>query len=124
MAQLHVIESSRDHDEAGRIIDQLKARGHGVSVDYNFLKPGMEWKRVLSEAVSAADGLVAVLSPNSVDTQSGKITSQWIAADIRAARASGKFVIPILVGAGLPIPTLVGDLFAVWLPDINDRQRV
>jgi hypothetical protein len=66
MAQLHVIESSRDHEEAGRIIDQLRARGHAVSVDYDFLKPGMEWKRALGEAVAAADGLVAVLSANSV----------------------------------------------------------
>ena len=124
MAQLHVVQSSRDHDEASRIIELLQARGHAVSVDYNFLKPGMEWKRALSEAVSAADGLVAVLSANSVDTQSARITSQWIAADIGAARASGKFVMPILVGAGLPIPTLVDDLFAVRLPDINDRQRL
>jgi hypothetical protein len=124
MAQLHVVESSRDHEEAGRIIDQLRARGHAVSVDYDFLKPGMEWKRALSEAVAAADGLVAVLSANSVDSQSRKITSQWIAADIGVARASGKFVIPILVGAALPIPTLVDDLFAVGLPDINDRQRL
>jgi hypothetical protein len=124
MAQLHVIESSRDQEEAGRIIDQLRARGHAVSVDYDFLKPGMEWKRALSEAVAAADGLVAVLSTNSVDSQSRKITSQWIAADIGVARASGKFVIPILVGAALPIPTLVDDLFAVRLSDINDRSRL
>ena len=124
MAQLHVLESSRDHDEAGRIIDQLTACGHAVSVDYNFLKPGVEWKQALAEAVAAADGLVVVLSPNSVDIQSGKITSQWIAADIGAARAAGKFVIPILVGAGLPIPTLVDDLFAARVHDVNDRPRL
>ena len=124
MARLHVIESTRDQDEAGRIIDQLKARGHTVTVDFDFLKPGMEWKRALGEAVSAADGLVAVLSANSVDTQSGRISSQWISHDIGAARASGKFVIPILVGADLPVPTLVDDLFAARLSDSNDRQRL
>lgn len=125
MAQLHVVESIHDQEEAGSIVDLLRARGHAVSIDYDFLKPGMEWKRALGEAVSAADGLVAVLSVNSVDTQSGKITSQWIATDIGAARASGKFVIPILVGPEpLPIPTLVSDLFAARIADVNDRQHL
>lgn len=123
MAQLHIVQSNRDQREASLVIALLQAHGHAVSVDYNYLRPGVEWKRALADAVAAADGLIAVLSPNSVDVGTGKITSQWIAADIGAARAAGKFVIPILVGAGMPIPTLIDDLFAVLLEDINDHGR-
>ena len=121
MAQLHIVQSNRDQREAALIIALLQSHGHAVSVDYNYLRPGVEWKRALADAVAAADGLIAVLSPNSVDTATGKITSQWIAADIGAARAAGKFVIPILVGPGMPIPTLIDDLFAVSLADIDDH---
>ena len=88
MAQLHIVQSNRDQREAALIIALLQSHGHAVSVDYNYLRPGVEWKRALADAVAAADGLIAVLSPNSVDIATGKITSQWIAADIGAARAA------------------------------------
>jgi hypothetical protein len=39
------------------------------------------------------------------------VSSQWIAADIGAARATGKFVIPLVLGNDVMNPALINDLF-------------
>lgn len=122
MARLHVIQGRQDNQVAQLLIDGLKRAGHSVSIDFTYLVPGVEWNRSLREAVLAADGLVAILSRNSVERDTGRITSQWIASDIGAARATGKFVIPVLVGDDCPIPTLIDDVFVLRMPVPGDRR--
>jgi hypothetical protein len=62
---------------------------------------------------AACDGIIALLTDNSINVNTTGITSQWIAADIGASRATGKFVIPLLIGKNLTIPALINDLFAL-----------
>ncbi len=123
MARLHCIENTADQEVANRLIDQLRALGHTVTIDTSFLVPGVEWNRSLREALLTADGLVAVLSTRSVDAKTARITSQWIAADIGAARATRKSVIPVLVGT-CPIPTLVDDIYVLHLADPADKRTM
>jgi len=124
MARLHAVESRNDTKIAARLIERLQAYGHKISIDTTYLVPGVEWNQSLREAVRGADGLLAILSRSSIDTTTHRITSQWIAADIGAARASGKFVIPVLVGETCPIPTLIDDIFAIWWKDPNDPAEL
>ena len=113
MARVHMTENHKDTDIAQRLAAGLSRSGHNVSLDRNYLIPGHEWQRELRQALLAADGLIAVLSENSVDGT--KVSSQWIAADIGAARAMGKFLIPVIIGDDVPFPALVSDIYAVRL---------
>lgn len=100
MAKLHLIESRYDIGIAQILVNELQQLGHTVSWDLNYLVPGEEWKRSLKEAIVCCDGLVAVLTENSVTPFNGissHVSSQWMAADIGAARAYGKFVIPVIM---------------------------
>jgi hypothetical protein len=110
MARVHLIENNRDTELARRFEEGLK-RSHQVSSDINFLKAGHEWRRSLHEALLTADGLIALFTKNSVPEGTTTISSQWMAADIGAARALGKFVIPVIIGSDVQIPALVNDIF-------------
>ena len=121
MARIHLIENNKDIDLAKRFEQGLQRR-HKVSWDINFLVPGEEWRRSLREAVLAADGLIALFTENSVREHSNVISSQWMAADIGAARALGKFVIPVMIGTDIRIPALVDDIFAVRADSAKDAD--
>lgn len=119
MARLHVLESRLDTAIAKTLVDELQRLGHTVTWDLNFLVPGEPWKRSLNDAVTLCDGLVALLTENCIHFNgvSPHISSQWMAADIGAARAYGKFVIPVILGENLMIPALVDDLYAILEQD-------
>lgn len=119
MARIHIAENHKDTDIAQWLADGLSRSGHNVSLDRNLI-PGDEWQRALRQALLAADGLIVVLSENSVDHD--QVSSQWVAADIGAARAMGKFLIPVIIGDDVPIPTLVSDIYAVRLRSRSEQE--
>src|SRR5688572_18745207 len=123
MARLHLIESRHDIDIARTLVEELQRLGHTVSWDQNYLVPGVEWKQSLKEAVHACDGLVAVLTKNSV-TASAVVSSQWMAADIGAARAYGKFIIPVILGEDAVIPDLIDDIFTIIEKDTSRTREI
>src|SRR4051794_38772105 len=113
MARLYFSENHRDADLAKRLATALRGRGHTVSLDIDFLLPGAEWQQQIRDELSGADGVIVLLSPNSVHPSSNMVSSQWIAADVGAARAMGKFVIPVVAGEDVRLPPLVSDLFTI-----------
>lgn len=113
MSRLYISQNNRDTELARLLAKRLQQRGHGVAVDVEFLVPGTEWVRAIREESAACDGIVVLLTANSVRENSNAISSQWIAADIGAARATGKFVIPLILGSEVAIPALVNDLFTI-----------
>lgn len=115
MARLHVIQSRIDNTMAAAMVAALEQRGHRVSWDVNYLIPGEPWKKSLTDAVQFCDGLVALLTPNTVNPQTGHISSQWMAADIGTARAIGKFVIPVI----LAIPCAYPRWLMICLPSLK-----
>jgi TIR domain len=123
MARIHLIESSKDIHLCKKFEEGLRDR-HKVSWDINFLVPGREWRRELEDAVREADVLVAIFTKNSIRENSDVISSQWMAADIGAARALGKIVIPVLIGEEkvIQIPTLVDDIFVLRSPSEDERD--
>ncbi len=124
MARLYVTYRHNDLDLARDFVSELRGGNHHVTLDQDYLVLGEEWRRALHEAFIAADGLVVLLTTNSVDAESKHISSQYIAADIGAARAAGKLVMPIL-SRGTELPGLVSDIHVEWMEctDQADRRR-
>ena len=121
MARLYLSENHNDAEFAKRLAIALRDRGHYVSLDIDFLVPGAEWQRQIRDELSAADGVVVLLSQNSVQASSNVVSSQWIAADVGAARAFGKFVIPVVIANEVQLPALVSDLFTIRIAP-GDQQ--
>lgn len=113
MARLHIAYQNRDREVAQQFAKEL-GKSHRVTIDVDYLVPGEEWRRMLKEAVDIADGVVVLLSQNSVTPNTNVISSQWIAADIGAARASGKFVIPVVLDDGTRFPALIDDIYTLY----------
>jgi len=116
MARLYITYRHDDLELAKQFVAELRGRNHSVTLDQDYLVLGEEWRRALHEAFVAADGLVVLLTGNSVDAESKHISSQYIAADIGAALASRKLVMPILM-SGTPLPNLVSDIHVEWMKD-------
>lgn len=127
MAKLHLIESRHDIEIAQALVKELELLGHTVSWDLNYLVPGEEWKRSLKEALISCDGLVALLTENSVTAFNGistHVSSQWMAADIGAARAYGKFIIPVIMGKKVIIPALIDDIYTIIEHDTLKTREI
>jgi hypothetical protein len=111
MSRLHIAYRVFDQDKALELKKELERLKHSVSIDVDFLVAGIEWRRQLDEAFAVADFLVVLLSKNSID-EKGVINSQWISADIGAARFSKKIVLPVLLD-GITFPELIDDIFGI-----------
>lgn len=122
MPRLYVTYRHNDLDLTKRLVAELR-RGnrHHVTLDHDFLVLGQEWRRALDDAFLAADGLVVLLTPNSVDPKSGHISSHYMAADIGRARASSKVVMPIILKPS-PIPDLVRDIHCEFMNGSDDNN--
>ncbi len=120
MARIYISYRHDDIELAQRFAAELR-RTHLCTLDADYLVLGQEWRRALQEAFAAADALVVLLTPNSVDLQSEHISSQYIAADVGKARAAGKLVMPIVL-RGTPLPNLVSDIHAKWMADESDSE--
>jgi hypothetical protein len=121
MARLYVTYRHNDLELARQFVSELRGRHHHVTLDQDYLVLGEEWRQALRAAFIAADGLVVLLTNNSVDAKSQHISSQFIASDIGAARATGKLVMPILV-RGTPLPNLVSDIHVEWMDDTGQDE--
>jgi hypothetical protein len=70
MARLYLTYRHNDLELAKRFVSELRGRNHHVTLDQDYLVLGEEWRRALHEAFVAADGLVVLLTGNSVDVGS------------------------------------------------------
>jgi hypothetical protein len=121
MARIHLAYRSFDREKALDLKKEIERRGHLVTIDVDFLVGGHLWRRRIDEAFSAADFLVVLLSKNAVDSQTGMINSHWIAADIGAARYSGKVVLSVLLDE-IHFPELIDDIYCIRPPDNSLRD--
>jgi hypothetical protein len=97
---------------------KLEGKGHRVDGDFELLVPGQEWRKALQESFLASDYLLVVLTANTIAPNTSTISSQWVAADVGAARASGKVVLPLCIG-NIPFPDLLEDIYTITIPDAN-----
>jgi hypothetical protein len=121
MARIYLTYRHNDLDLAREFVSGLRKQKHHVTLDQDYLVLGEEWRRALHEEFIAADALLVLLTSNSVDTESKHISSQFIAADIGAARAANKLVMPILI-KGTPLPNIISDIHVEWMQDTGQPE--
>ncbi len=93
MARIFLSHSSKDREQAARLLQWLHAQGF-VSTFLDFderrgIAPGADWERTLYREVSSADAVILILTKNWFD-------SKWCFVEFAQARALGKAIFPLV----------------------------
>jgi WD40 repeat protein len=93
MSHIFISHSSRDTEQAARLLACLHAHGF-VETFLDFdehagLAPGADWERTLYREIAGADAVVLILTKNWFD-------SKWCFAEFTQARALGKAIFPLI----------------------------
>lgn len=93
MARIFISHSSRDVEQAERLIAWLRTRGfEQVFLDFDKhagIAPGAEWEKRLYSEIARAEAVLLVLTKNWLD-------SKWCFAEFTQARALGKAIFPLI----------------------------
>src|SRR4051794_8577994 len=112
VASLFVSHSSRDVARSRQVADRLKAAGYeSVFLDFDpgdGIPPGRDWERELYAQLRRADAVVFLCSASSVE-------SRWCFAELALARAMGKPIFPIALGAAVRHPLLEDTQGVEWI---------
>src|SRR6202035_5261177 len=107
MSAIFISHSSRDGEQAGRLLAWLRTQGFDqVFLDFDKhagIAPGIQWERKLYREIVRAEAVLLVLTENWFD-------SKWCFAEFTQARALGKAIFPL-------IETPTGEMFIA--PDIQ-----
>jgi WD40 repeat protein len=93
MSQIFISHSSRDGEQAARLLEWLHANGFQQTfLDFDKhagLAPGSDWERSLYREMTAAEAVILILTKNWFD-------SKWCFAEFTQARALGKAIFPLI----------------------------
>ena len=116
MSHIFISHSSRDGEQAARLLTWLHSHGF-VETFLDFdkhagLAPGSDWERTLYREIAASEAVILILTKNWFD-------SKWCFAEFTQARALGKAIFPLL-------ETPTGEAFVSrdiqHLDIVNDRE--
>src|SRR6202035_138735 len=106
MSAIFISHSSRDGEQAGRLLAWLRTQGFDqVFLDFDKhagIAPGIQWERKLYREIVRAEAVLLVLTKNWLD-------SKWCFAEFTQARALGKAILPVIeqpAGGGLISPDI------------------
>jgi WD40 repeat protein len=93
MSHIFISHSSRDGEQAARVLAVLRAHGF-VETFLDFdkhagLAPGADWERTLYREIVGAEAVILILTRNWFD-------SKWCFAEFTQARALGKAIFPLI----------------------------
>src|SRR5258705_9051661 len=112
MARIFLSHSSKDGQQADRLLAWLRAQGFTdtfLDIDKHAgLMPGDDWERRLYREIAASEAVILILTANWFE-------SKWCFAEFIQARALGKAIFPI-------IETPTGESFVS--PDIQHLDLV
>jgi WD40 repeat protein len=107
MARVFISHSSKDSEQAARLLEWLRAqRFETAFLDFDKhagIPPGADWERTLYREIARAEAMLIVFTKNWLD-------SKWCFAEFTQARALGKAIFPL-------IESPAGDTFVA--PDIQ-----
>ena len=92
MTRIFLSYSRSDALAANYISRELMARSADVFVDYQSLRGGDNFTQRIGEEISAADSIVLLLSPHSVE-------SRWVQAEISWSFDRQKTIVPVLLNS-------------------------
>jgi WD40 repeat protein len=102
--------SRRDGEFASRLHDALAERGYDVWIDRDDIPPSAKWFDEIRAGVAGADGVVFVISPDSV-------ASEVCVRELELATDLGKRIVPAVCREpdGIPVPEAAASLNWVFL---------
>jgi TIR domain len=111
---LFISYAREDRAFVQELASSLSSDGRQVRTDWD-IPAGAQWETEVDAAIEASDGLVFVLTPDSV-------ASKQCAREIERARVSGKRCLPVLLKPveGLPLAPYVAS--SNWLIEVNYRN--
>src|SRR5271157_1511328 len=93
MSHIFISHSSRDTEQAARLLTCLHANGFSETfLDFDKhagLAPGADWERSLYRELTGAEAVILILTKNWFD-------SKWCFAEFTQARALGKAIFPLI----------------------------
>jgi len=93
MSHIFISHSSRDTEQAARLLTCLHAHGFSETfLDFDKhagLAPGADWERTLYREMAAAEAVILILTKNWFE-------SKWCFAEFTQARALGKAIFPLI----------------------------
>lgn len=109
MAIIYVSYRSLDREVVNSLVPMLQDKGHKIRFDQE-LYIGSGWQTQLMEALLSSDVVLLLWSENTSN-------SQFVCAEVGAARASSKIgLLPVVIG-NIPIPHFIRDLTVEQIPD-------
>lgn len=118
MAQVFISYSRQDKDVAFRLREALMANKRDVWMDLQNIQPSAKWEREITEALSGADTIVCLLSPDS-------ITSPACKKEVDQAVAEHKRIIPVVVRDvhAQQVPPALAELNWIFLRPTDNQQQ-
>lgn len=125
MPSLFISYSNRDKEIVMLLVERLRGQDIDVWFDSNLLQGGDNWREVLDNALEKADGVLFLMTENSM-------RSEYVMAELGAAKAyardknRSKLILPVVYKLE-EIPKLVMDLNVItWREDNLDEviQRI
>ena len=93
MSHIFISHSSRDGEQAARLLEWLHTNGFTQTfLDFDKhagLAPGSDWERALYREIAGAEAVLLILTKNWFD-------SKWCFAEFTQARALGKAIFPLI----------------------------
>jgi hypothetical protein len=116
---LFISYSKLDKDLVVQLTNDLIKNGIKVFYDENIIEDGKDWQKQLTDALINADGILVLITPNS-------ISSKYVMNELGMARAyyldekRGKLLLPLIYG-NVEIPTFIQDIQAIiWNKNYNE----
>jgi protein involved in polysaccharide export with SLBB domain len=75
MARIYLSYNSRDRELAQEFSNGLKELGHQIAIDVDMLNVGDSWRQKLQNGLKSSDGVIVLLTENS-------LTSQFVMSEI------------------------------------------
>lgn len=119
MARIFLSFCSKDRSFAIRLTNRLKERGHDLVLNVDRNIRVAQWREKILEALSSADGVVALLSPDGLDSK--LVVSEVGAARVLMSTGITHFLVPVMFGIQ-EIPSFLQDLYVVRCPDTEEHS--
>ncbi|WP_417384927.1 toll/interleukin-1 receptor domain-containing protein [Gimesia sp.] len=113
MASIFISYNHSDREFAIPLAHALVEQGHTISIDYESVSPGSEWRRSLARSLKKSDAFVIIWSKN---TESSKFVISEIGSALAYAESGEMAIIPVIIGA-IPVPPILDHINAIYSHD-------
>ena len=117
--------ASPDRDRITPVIQELRARGFDVWVDFLSLKAGQDWRFEIERSMDKADIILAFISSTSV-ARRGFVQRELKSALDRSSEklADDIYLVPVILDENIEVPRELRHLHCISAQDANCHARI